>query len=142
MADPVPSAIDDETLRAYLAESLSGAEMARVERALRGSASLRQRLEDVRQDRPESAIHTLGAIWRRARLSCPAREDLGSYLIEALDPDYHDYITFHVDVIECPFCRANLDDLRGQFAADAPTSQTRQRRYFQSSRHLLSGDDD
>lgn len=142
MADPVPPAIDDETLRAYLAESLSGEEMARVERALRGSASLRQRLEDVRQDRPENTIHTLGAIWRRGRLSCPDREDLGAYLLEALDPEYHDYLTFHLDLVECPFCRANLADLRGQFAADAPTSQTRQHRYFQSSRHLLSGDDE
>ena len=141
MADPVPPAIDDETLRAYLAESLPSEEMARVERSLRGSASLRQRLEDVRQARPDSAIHTLGAIWKRSRLSCPDREDLGSYLIEALDPEYHSYITFHLDVIECPYCLANLADLRGQFAADAPSSQTRQRRYFQSSRHLLSSDD-
>ena len=100
-----------------------------------------QRLEDVRQDRPESAVHTLGAIWRRARLSCPDREELGGYLLEALDPEHLDYITFHLDVVECPFCRANLADLRGQFAADAPTSQTRQHRYFQSSRHLLSGDE-
>lgn len=141
MADPAPPAIDDETLLAYFAETLSGEEMARVERALRGSASLRQRLEDVRQDRPESTLHTLGAIWRRARLSCPDREELGSYLIEALDPEHIEYITFHLDVVECAFCRANLADLRGQFAADAPSSQTRQRRYFQSSRHLLGSDD-
>jgi hypothetical protein len=141
MADPAPPAIDDDTLRAYLAETLSGEEMARVERGLRGSASLRQRLEDVRQDKPESTIHTLGAIWRRARLSCPDREELGSYLLEALDPEHIDYIRFHIDVVECPFCLANLSDLRGQFAADAPSSQTRQRRYFQSSRHLLGSDD-
>src|SRR5690606_16425489 len=77
MADPAPIAIDDDTLRAYLAESLPGEELARVERALRGSAMLRQRLEAVRHDRPESAVHPLGAIWRRARLSCPDREELG-----------------------------------------------------------------
>ncbi|RUL81425.1 hypothetical protein [Tautonia sociabilis] len=141
MADPAPPAIDDETLRAYLAESLPAEEMARVERGLRGSASLRQRLEDVRQDRPESTIHTLGAIWRRARLSCPDREELGSFLIEALDPEHIDYIIFHLEVVECPFCRANLADLRGQFAADTPSTQVRQRRYFQSSRHLLSNDE-
>ena len=141
MDDATPQPIDDDDLRAYLAESLPGDAMARVEKALRGSAALRQRLEDVRNDRPEAAVHTLGALWQHARLSCPDREALGGYLLEALDPEHHDYVTFHLDVVECPICRANLDDLRGQFVADAPASQTRQHRYFQSSRHLLSGDE-
>ena len=141
MADEPLLDVDDETLRAYLAETLPAEQMARVEKALRGSAALRHRLEDVRQDRPDATVHTLGAIWRRARLSCPDREELGSYLLEALDPEHLDYIRFHLDVVECPFCRANLHDLRGQFDADAPAVESRQRRYFQSSRHLLSGDE-
>jgi len=138
--DPAPPTIDDETLRGYLAESLPPEAMAAVEKALRDSAELRQRLEDVRQGRPDSSVHTLGAIWKRARLSCPDREELGGHLIEALDPDRADYIAFHLDVIECPYCQANLADLKGQFASDTPATRDRQHRYFQSSRHLLSSD--
>lgn len=136
---PTPP-IDDELLRSYLAESLPAELMAHVEKTLRDSAELRQRLEDVRQDRPDTSLHSLGAIWRRSRLTCPTREQLGSYLLDALDPDYAAYITFHVSVVECAFCRANLDDLRNRAERAAPTSQSRRQRYFHSSRHLLGGE--
>ncbi len=57
--------IDDEILRAYLADALPAEELARVEKALRNSSALRARLEDVRQHRSDPGLHTLGAIWRR-----------------------------------------------------------------------------
>ena len=134
-------AIDAETLRDYLAETLPAEEMARVEKALRDSAELRAQLEDVRQNRGDAGLHTLGAIWRRGRLSCPTRQTWGSYLLEALDPALAEYLTFHLDVIGCPFCRANLADLEGRIAPrGTPASKTRQRRIFQSSRHLLGND--
>lgn len=137
MAEPI---VDDQELLDYLAESLPAEEMARVEKALRASAELRQRLEDVRGDRADPEVHSLGAIWRRGRLTCPTRQNLGSYLLEALEPAYGEYLTFHLDVVACPFCRANLADLEGKAAADVPASRTRRQRYFHSSRHLLSGD--
>ena len=135
MADP----IDSETLRAYLAETLPPEAMARVEKALRDSSELRHRLEDVRQDRGDSQLHSLGAIWLRNRLTCASRQQLGSYLLDALDPDHADYITFHLDVIACPFCLANLADLRGKADPTSP-SQARQKRIYHSSRHLLGGE--
>jgi hypothetical protein len=134
-------AIDAETLRGYLAETLPAEEMARVEKALRDSAELRAQLEDVRQNRGDAGLHTLGAIWRRGRLSCPSRRIWGSYLLEALDPAQAEYLTFHLDVIACPFCQANLADLEGRVTPrGTPASKTRQSRIFQSSRHLLSND--
>jgi hypothetical protein len=134
------ASIDDTMLRAYLAETLPPGDSARVEKALRESAELRARLEDVRADRVDNHVHTLGAIWRRRRLTCASRERLGSYLLEALEPDLMSYISFHIDVIECPFCRANLEDLRAKAAHQSPVSQTRRSRIFEGSRHLLSGD--
>src|SRR4051812_35219369 len=116
MAEP----IDIETLKAYLAESLPAEAMARVEKALRDSSELRARLEDVRQNRGDPGLHTLGAIWRRGRLTCPSRQQLGSYLLDALDPDLAGYLTFHLDVIGCTICRANLADLRGKSSQAAP----------------------
>ena len=126
-------------LRAYLADALCAEDSARVEKALRDSAELRARLEDVRQNRADDQLHTLGAIWHRARLTCPSREQLGSFLLDALDPDLAAYLQFHIDVVECPFCQANLDDLKAQSEATtaAKASKSRQHRILQSSQHLL-----
>ena len=131
------AAIDDETLRSYLADSLPPEDLARVEKALRDSAELRARLEDVRQNRGDSGLHTLGAIWRRGRLTCPDRRQLGSYLLDALDPDLAAYLTFHLDVIECPFCQANLADLKAKASQSAAATKSRHNRILRSSQHLL-----
>jgi hypothetical protein len=132
--------IDVETLRAYLAETLPPEDSARVEKALRESSELRAKLEDVRQNRGEAGLHTLGAIWRRGRLSCPSRQTWGSFLLDALDPDLAGYLKFHLDVVGCPFCHANLADLRLKANQVAPTAKSRQKRIYHSSRHLLNGD--
>jgi hypothetical protein len=134
------AAIDVETLRAYLADSLPAEELARVEKALRDSSELRARLEDVRQNRGDPHLHTLGAIWRRGRLTCPSRQQLGSYLLDALDPDWASYLKFHLEVIACPFCQANLADLQARSAQTSGATRSRHQRIVQSSRHLL-GDD-
>jgi hypothetical protein len=134
-----PASIDDARLRDYLADILAPEESARVEKALRDSAQLRARLEDVRNNREDLQLHTLGAIWRRARLTCPSRQQLGSYLLDALDPGLASYLKFHLEVVECPFCQANLADLEAQ--SKTPTapqaSRTRQHRILKSSQHLL-----
>jgi hypothetical protein len=136
-----PAPIDDSLLRDYLADALAPEDSARVEKALRDSAELRSRLEDVRQGRADGQLHTLGAIWNRARLTCPSRQQLGSFLLDALDPDLASYLQFHLDVVECPFCQANLADLKVQSqSAAAKVSRTRQHRIVQSSQHLLGED--
>jgi hypothetical protein len=129
--------IDENTLRAYLADTLSPEDQARVEKALRESAELRAQLEDVRQDRGVAGLHTLGAIWRRARLTCPTRQQLGSALLDALDPALAAYIHFHLEVIECPFCQANLADLKAKTAQPTTATQQRRNRILKSSQHLL-----
>ena len=129
--------IDAETLRAYLADELPPGTLARVEKALRDSAELRALLEDVRQDRVDAGLHSLGAIWRRSRLTCPSRQQLGSLLLDALDPDLADYLRFHIDVVECPYCQANLADLEGKAGPAGVAAPTRHHRILQSSRHLL-----
>jgi hypothetical protein len=129
--------IDAETLRAYLLDELPPGTLARVEKALRDSAELRAQLEDVRENRSEVGLHSLGAIWRRSRLTCPSRQQLGSLLLDALDPDLAAYLQFHIDVVECPYCQANLADLKGKAEPASNLSRTRQHRILQSSKHLL-----
>ena len=103
--------ITRQMLRDYLHDALPDPEMDAVEKALRESAKLRAMYKEVveQEDRGE---HTLGAIWRRERISCLSRDQLGSYLLGAGDPELLDYIEFHLKTIGCPYCQANLDDLK------------------------------
>ncbi len=133
--------INVEILREYLGDALPPEEMARVEKALRDSAELRARLEEARENRGDQGLHTLGAIWRRGRLSCPTRQQLGSYLLDALDPDLASYLKFHLEVVACPYCQANVDDLRSK-GTQAPAIQSRHNRIVQSSQHLLGGEEE
>jgi hypothetical protein len=137
-----PTPIDDIVLRNYLSDTLSPEDLARVEKALRDSAQLRARLEEVRNNREDFQLHTLGAIWKRGRLTCPSRQQLGSLLLDALDPDLALYFKFHLEVVECPFCQANLADLEAQSQAHSArqASKTRLHRILKSSRHLLGED--
>lgn len=125
-----------EHLRAYLDDALSESETARLEQKLRDDPSLRTRLREVLQER-DRGDHSVGAIWRRERLTCPTREQLGSYLLEVLDPGYQKYLDFHLNVIACPFCQANLDDIKEHHQTAAPQAKQRRRRYYQSSAGLL-----
>lgn len=120
--------ITREMLRDYLNEALPDAELAAVEKALRESPKVQKLFQAVRQE-VDRGEHSVGAIWQRERLSCPTREQLGGYLLQALDPDMLDYITFHLKTVGCPFCQANLDDLSKRQSADAdePVKKRRQR---------------
>ena len=103
--------ITRQMLRDYLHDALPEPEMAAVEKALRGSPPLRKALDEIREDE-DRGEHTVGAIWRRERVSCPTRDQLGGFLLGAGDPDLLDYVQFHLSVIGCPYCQANLDDLK------------------------------
>jgi hypothetical protein len=84
--------------------------------------------------RRDAGVHSLGEIWRRHRLSCPTREQLGSFLLGVLPRDAADYVKFHVETIQCRYCTASLGDLKGQQeAAEADVAERRRQKYFQSS---------
>lgn len=127
------SQLTREVLLDYLHDALPDAEAAAVEKAVRESPAVAKQLEQVRQsaDRGE---HTVGAVWRREHLSCPSRDQLGAYLLHALDPDLLDYITFHLGTVGCPYCQANLDDLR-KLQAEVPGLRTARRRKILDSSH-------
>ena len=100
-----------QMLRDYLHDALPETELAAVERALRASPDLQATLAAVREEE-DRGEHTVGAIWRRDRVSCPTREQLGGFLLGSVDEGLEDYVHFHLKTIGCPFCQANLDDLR------------------------------
>jgi hypothetical protein len=126
----------DTELEGYLDEALPAEEMTRIETAVRGDVSLVDRLTEIHARR-DAGIHTLGGIWRRHRLTCPSREQLGSFLLGTLDRGAAEYVTFHVETIGCRICQANVEDLRNQQQEAADSAETRRRKYFQSSAGYL-----
>ena len=128
--------ITRELLHGYLDDALSDAEIAHVEQSLRDSEALRRLLRVVIQER-DRGEHSVGAIWRRQRLSCPSREQLGSYLLQVLEQPLLDYIDFHLRTIACPYCLANLADLQSLQKEPPPKAQERRRKFFESSAGYL-----
>jgi hypothetical protein len=124
-------------LEAFLDESLPVERMTAIEEALRGSEELQKRLSAI-NGRRDAGVHSLGEIWRRHRLSCPSREQLGSYLLGVLPRDAKEYVSFHLEAIECRYCVASLGDLKAkQSAAEADIADRRRKKYFQSSAGYL-----
>jgi len=71
---------------------------------------------------PDSLLTDL---WEYYRFSCPKRNTIGAYMLGTLEPDWHKYVEFHLKVLGCRFCQANLDDLQSQ-------SQETQQEAFQA----------
>ena len=128
----------DAELAAFLDEALPAGRCSQLEHELRSSAELRNRLIEVR-GRETAGLHTIGAIWRRSRLSCPGRSELGQFILGTLAAEPSDYIRFHLDKIGCRYCQANLADLEAASKLDDQPTQRRQR-YFQTSAGYLKKD--
>jgi hypothetical protein len=92
-------------LEAFLDEALAAEEMSAIEQALRADKDLAAKLAQIVQRRG-GGVHSIGDIWRRYRISCPSREQLGSYLLGVLDEPVEEYIRFHLQTISCRLCQA------------------------------------
>jgi len=128
--------LTESELEAYLDEALAPAEMAAVEAQLRQDPKLLKELAKI-HSRRDAGVHSLGEIWRRHRLSCPTREQMGSYLLEVLDEDQANYVRFHLEVVACRLCHANLEDLRRRQAETDDIVVVRRKKYFDSSAGYL-----
>lgn len=128
--------ITDSDLEAYLEEALTPAQMATIEQELRAHPDLINRLSEI-NSRRDAGMHSLGEIWRRNRISCPTREQLGSYLLGALDDEQLDYVRFHLATVGCRLCHANLHDLERRQAESNESVVVRRRKYFDSSAGYL-----
>jgi anti-sigma factor RsiW len=87
-------------------------------------------LDDALSDAETARLESL------LRASEPLRTRLREVLLGVLDPELQDYVEFHLKTVGCPFCQANLDDLRDHAAEPAPKKQ-RRKRYYESSAGLL-----
>lgn len=128
--------ISIEDLHGYLDEALTDEECARVEQALRNSPAMRQMLSGIMAER-DRGEHTVGAIWRRNRLSCPSRQQLGSYLLGVLEEGLQEYVQFHIATVACPYCQANLQDLEERQKESPSQVQKRRKKLYESSAGFL-----
>ncbi len=74
---------------------------------------------------------TVSSVWREERLTCLKRSTLGSYLLEVLDEPWRSYTQFHLDVVGCSMCLANLEDL--ELEEDDEDGAVDSERFFASS---------
>src|SRR5262245_47673020 len=109
----VSHSFSNSDLEAFLDEALPTERMAAIEDALRNDGELQKRITAV-NGRRDAGVHSLGEIWRRHRLSCPTREQIGSYLLGVLSDGESDYIKFHIESIGCRYCAASINDLKAQ----------------------------
>lgn len=113
-------------LRNQEAATLTGVSPAQVGiKKHRWISQIRSRIEGLL---PESAgalwessqfaTGMIGEIWETHRLSCPKRSTLGRYLLGTVEPQWHQYIRFHAEILGCGFCGANLHDMRPEFGPE------------------------
>jgi len=57
---------------------------------------------------------TVARVWREHRLTCLKRGTLGSYLLGVLEEPWRSYTQFHLDVVGCRMCLANMADLEAE----------------------------
>ena len=124
--------LPDDRLEQYLDDGLSRKDARAVEAELARDPNAQQRLDRLRAE----AERSLGSVWRRSRASCVARAVLSQHLLGTLEPEWADYVRFHVDTIRCPYCTASLEDLRRQYA-DRAGASVRTDKLFQSSVGIL-----
>jgi hypothetical protein len=128
----MPKSLTQADLEAYLDEALPADAMAAIEQTLRGDTKLARELAAINARR-DAGLHSLGEIWRRHRLSCPTREQLGSLLLGVLDDNVAGFVRFHLEVSACRTCQANFLDLKNRQKDSPAVVDNRRKKYFQSS---------
>ncbi|TWT36726.1 hypothetical protein KOR34_16660 [Posidoniimonas corsicana] len=119
-------------LEAYLDEALPPEQMGVIEQALRDDPALADELKQINARR-DAGVHSLGAVWRRRRLTCPSREQLGSYVLGVLGRGHAEYVRFHLETVGCRLCSASLQDLTERQNAAEGEQEVRRKKYFQST---------
>ncbi len=125
----------DIELLAFLDEQLAPENSATIEAAIREHPELHERLVRLRGQNV-AGLHTIGAIWRRERLSCPDREVLRRQLLGELKREESEYIRFHLEEIGCRVCNANFDDLNQAITQERDALRRRHRIFQTSAGHL------
>ena len=61
--------------------------------------------------RAQRLMLTMGRVWREGRVSCPHNDLLRSFKDGSLSGGQAEYIAWHIDTAECPYCMASIDEI-------------------------------
>jgi len=77
----------------------------------------------------ETLGFTVSVVWREERVSCPHEDILRAFDTGSLEAGAMDFLTFHLEETQCPYCSAVLEDLRSrqQDADEAQMTDLRDR---------------
>jgi RNA polymerase sigma factor (sigma-70 family) len=91
-------------------------------RELAQAQGLPSELHESLADRAEEGRTGIdvGAVWRAARASCPARHWLAREIAGTLESEPARFVRFHLDEMRCVWCQANRDDLEQSEGALEP----------------------
>ncbi len=115
-----PTEFSDDDLEEYRQDRMPAPRLVQFENLLGSDATFRARYERFLEEHPDPYHeHSIRAIWMRHRLTCVERPRLLHYLRGNLEDAERGYIDFHLKVVGCVMCQANLDDLQAQI--DCPS---------------------
>ena len=60
------------------------------------------------REESEGLTISVGDLWVKERISCPHRDILLAYVNKSLSGEEMDYIEFHLETVECPYCQADV----------------------------------
>ena len=101
--------------------------LKRLRSSLAGEFSAGVEASDIES----TLLPSLNQIWENQRPSCPKRTTLGKFSLQLLPNDWADFVHFHVNLLGCSYCRANLAEL--EQAADSDVSADTSQQLFQST---------
>lgn len=63
------------------------------------------------REETEGLTISVGDLWVRERISCPHRDILLAYVDRSLGELEMDYLKFHLEVVDCPSCQSEVEEL-------------------------------
>ena len=96
---------------AYVEGSLSAEEAAVLEAHVRDCPGCASAVANMRQC-CEEEDGRIAFEWFLERPTCPSREQLHAYAAGSLKGEAHEAIRLHLEVAECPACRALLEAIQ------------------------------
>lgn len=60
----------------------------------------------------DQLVFTVATVWREERVSCPHPDILRAFTEDSLEAGAMDFVRFHLEESQCPYCNAILEDQR------------------------------
>jgi hypothetical protein len=88
----------------------------------------------------DALAFTVASVWREERVSCPHPDLLRAYLTGGLGGGAREFLAFHLQESQCPYCNAVVADLEaGEQAAQRRELEGLRERLLRSTVAALRG---